>query len=290
MDKSWNLDKIIEVMRAGGYYDRIMSGGPELDRVKTYLRIFAGEQEEERSQPLQFPNYPCFPGLSAEPFYSGSMPEGVKTLEAEFETIRDEALAVSKSSYLRYAPEKMTNDWYLYLLFHMGVDMSELSGACPKTQEILRSLPRLCVDYPWGDAALSLNVPDSHLHPHCSVDNLRMRCHLAIEIPDNCGIRVGSETRGWEQGKAIIFDDSFEHEVWNRGRSDRIVMIVDFWHPELTDIEVRALSAGFRKSEVRKMFYSARIYTAENPESHLRHLEHEIAKQDADPLILEYWD
>jgi hypothetical protein len=68
MDKNLNLDKIIEVMRAGGYYDRIMSGGSELDRVKTYLRIFAGEQEEERSQPLQFPNYPWFPGLSAEPF------------------------------------------------------------------------------------------------------------------------------------------------------------------------------------------------------------------------------
>jgi aspartyl/asparaginyl beta-hydroxylase (cupin superfamily) len=154
----------------------------------------------------------------------------------------------------------------------------------------LRSLPRLCNDYPSGDAALSLNVPDSHLQPHCSVDSLRIRCHLGIEIPENCRIRVGSETRDWEQGKAIMFDDSFEHEVWNRGTTDRIVMIVDFWHPELTEIETRALAAGFRKAEVRNLFYAARVYTADNPEAHLRYLEREIAKQDSDPLIREYWD
>ncbi len=289
MDKNWNLHKIIEVMRTGGYYDRIMSGGPELDRVKSYLRIFAGEQEEISSPPLQSPNYPCFPGLAAKGFYSGPTPEGVSILESEFERIREEALSVAKSAYLRYAPAKMKNDWYLYLLFHMGVDMSGISTGCPRTQEILRSLPGLCVDYPWGDAALSLNVPDSHLRAHCSVDNLRLRCHLAIEIPDDCRIRVGSETHGWEQGKALLFDDSFEHEVWNRGSTDRIVMIVDFWHPDLTDVEKRALAAGFRKAEIRMMIYPARIHTADNPEAHMRYLEGEIRKQESDPLIREYW-
>ena len=290
MDKNWNLDKIIEAMRAGGYYDRIMSAGPELDRVKTYLQIFAGEREEISTPPLQSPNYPCFPGIAAEPFYSGPAPEGVKTLEAEFETIRDEAMAVPKDAYLRYAPAKMDNNWYLYLLCHMGVDMSGISVACPKTLEIIRGLPRLCVDYPWGDAALSLNVPNSHLKPHCSVDNLRLRCHLAIEIPEECAIRVGDEIRGWEAGKALLFDDSFEHEVWNRGSSDRVVMIVDFWHPELTDIEVRALTAGFRKSEVRSLFHTARVYTADNSEAHIHYMKDAIARQDDDPLIREYWN
>lgn len=289
MDKNWNLDKIVGAMRAGGYYDRIMSAGPELDRVKAYLRIFGGEQDEISSPPLQSPNYPCFPGLSAEPFYSGPVPAGANTLEAEYDTIREEALAVPKDAYLRYAPEKMSNNWYLYMLQHMGVDMSGINGACPRTQEILRGLPRLCVDYPWGDAALSLNVPDSHLHPHCSVDNLRLRCHLAIDIPDNCGIRVGAETRGWEAGKALLFDDSFEHEVWNRGSADRLVMIVDFWHPELTDVEVRALAAGFRKAEVRKLFYTARVHTADNSGAHMRYMEEAIDRQDDDPLIREYW-
>ena len=32
----------------------------------------------------------------------------------------------------------------------------------------------------------------------------------------------------------MIFDDSFEHEVWNEGNSSRLVLIVDIWHPDLT--------------------------------------------------------
>lgn len=172
----------------------------------------------------------------------------------------------------------------------MGVNMRGANGGCPQTLEIIRSLPGLYVDYPWGDAALSLQVSQSQLNAHCSVDNLRLRCHLALEIPDGCGIRVGSETRSWEEGRGLLFDDSFEHEVWNRSASDRLVLIVDFWHPDLTDAEMRALSAGFRKAEVRMMFHSARLHVAENPRRHLQLLEHEIAKQDSDPLIREYRD
>ena len=38
----------------------------------------------------------------------------------------------------------------------------------------------------------------------------------------------------------IIFDDSFEHEVWNETDEPRIVLIVDLWHPQLrTDAERR---------------------------------------------------
>jgi aspartate beta-hydroxylase len=54
-------------------------------------------------------------------------------------------------------------------------------------------------------------------------------------------IRVGDEIRTWETGKCIVFDDSFEHEVWNRSKITRIVLIVDVWNPILTDAEINAL-------------------------------------------------
>ena len=41
------------------------------------------------------------------------------------------------------------------------------------------------------------------------------------------GIRVGTETREWRAGECLIFDDSFEHEVWHDGDSDRVVLICD---------------------------------------------------------------
>ena len=52
-------------------------------------------------------------------------------------------------------------------------------------------------------------------------------------------MRVGDETVPLEQDKCIIFDDSFNHEGWHDGPATRINLIVDFWHPELSDHEVK---------------------------------------------------
>ena len=50
--------------------------------------------------------------------------------------------------------------------------------------------------------------------------------------------------KSWLQNKCIIFDDSFEHEVHHNGNQDRIVLIVDLWHPQLTNVEKGILSAS----------------------------------------------
>ena len=33
----------------------------------------------------------------------------------------------------------------------------------------------------------------------------------------------------------MLFDDSYEHEVWNDATSTRAVLIIDLWHPEITE-------------------------------------------------------
>ena len=52
-------------------------------------------------------------------------------------------------------------------------------------------------------------------------------------------MRVGDETVALEQDKCIIFDDSFNHEAWHDGDQTRINLILDFWHPELTNEELK---------------------------------------------------
>ena len=50
------------------------------------------------------------------------------------------------------------------------------------------------------------------------------------------GLAVGSEVREWTVGKCIAFDDSFTHTAWHDGTGssgDRVVLLVDVWHPEL---------------------------------------------------------
>jgi len=52
-----------------------------------------------------------------------------------------------------------------------------------------------------------------HVNAHCAPQNGRIRIHLGIQVPPRTSLRVCNETKPWVEGGAIIFDDSFEHEV-----------------------------------------------------------------------------
>ena len=85
-----------------------------------------------------------------------------------------------------------------------------------------------------GQVKFSLIAPGTHIVPHCGPTNCRLRAHLGLKVPTGLSIRVANEQREWTDGKVIVFDDSFEHEVWHNGTEFRLVLIVDFWHPDLT--------------------------------------------------------
>jgi aspartyl/asparaginyl beta-hydroxylase (cupin superfamily) len=60
--------------------------------------------------------------------------------------------------------------------------------------------------------------------------------------PEKCSLRVGAEEREWRYGKTLVFDDTIEHEAWNRSTETRIVLLFDVWRPELDPTERRAVS------------------------------------------------
>ena len=77
-------------------------------------------------------------------------------------------------------------------------------------------------------------APGAHIVPHCGYEGYSgyvLRLHLALDVPPGCAIRVGTETRSWQEGKCLVFDDSFEHEAWNRGDRTRTVLLCDFLNP-----------------------------------------------------------
>ena len=87
-------------------------------------------------------------------------------------------------------------------------------------------------------------APGTHLLAHTGSTNLRLRHHLALEVPSDppSQIRVGTETREWVKGEVLVFDDSFEHEVTSSGSMQRVALIVDTWHPGLSEADVSFLS------------------------------------------------
>ena len=61
-----------------------------------------------------------------------------------------------------------------------------------------------------------------------------MRYHLALKVPEpkeKCGIRVADEVLHWEEGKGMMFDDSFPHEAWNKTDGVRVVLFMDIVRP-----------------------------------------------------------
>ena len=92
-----------------------------------------------------------------------------------------------------------------------------------------------------GQVKLSLMAPGIHVLPHCGPTNARIRMHLGLQVPEGITFKVGGEDAAWQEGKVLVFDDSFEHEVEaqpdacaGKGCDERIVLIVDLWHPSLS--------------------------------------------------------
>ena len=71
---------------------------------------------------------------------------------------------------------------------------------------------------------------------------MKNKNYIGLKIPFGTSIRVGTESKSWQEGKLLIFDDSFEHEVWHNGTEFRLILIIDMWHPDLTDDQRRQLS------------------------------------------------
>ena len=79
--------------------------------------------------------------------------------------------------------------------------------------------------------------------------NARLICHLPLVVPNGCAMRVGSETRSWTEGKLTIFDDTVEHEAWNKSPDTRVVLLFDIARPELDEDEMQAVRLCFAAAD-----------------------------------------
>ena len=109
-------------------------------------------------------------------------------------------------------------------------------------QAALDALPLVRIRANAPEVMFSVLTPGSHILPHRGVTNTRVVCHLPLVVPEDCALVVGGETHVWREGEAVAFDDTYEHEAWNRGSSTRVVLIIDVWNPHLTAAERDAVA------------------------------------------------
>ncbi|XP_023558217.1 aspartyl/asparaginyl beta-hydroxylase isoform X15 [Octodon degus] len=189
-------------------------------------------------------------GLKAQPWWTPKetgYTELVKSLERNWKLIRDEGLAVMDRAKGLFLPEdenlREKGDWSQFTLWQQGRKNENACKGAPKTCTLLEKFPET-TGCRRGQIKYSIMHPGTHVWPHTGPTNCRLRMHLGLVIPQKgCKIRCANETRMWEEGKVLIFDDSFEHEVWQDASSFRLIFIVDVWHPELTPQQRRSLPA-----------------------------------------------
>ncbi|XP_069477204.1 aspartyl/asparaginyl beta-hydroxylase isoform X4 [Ambystoma mexicanum] len=189
-------------------------------------------------------------GLKAQPWWTAretGYTELIKSLEKNWKVIRDEGLAVMDKAKGLFIPEdenlREKGDWSQYTLWQQGRKNENACKSAPKTCALLERFPE-STGCRRGQIKYSVMHPGTHVWPHTGPTNCRLRMHLGLVIPnEGCRIRCANDTRSWDEGKVLIFDDSFEHEVWQDARDYRLIFIVDVWHPELTAQQRRTLPA-----------------------------------------------
>ncbi|XP_055364049.1 aspartyl/asparaginyl beta-hydroxylase isoform X3 [Betta splendens] len=188
-------------------------------------------------------------GLRAQPWWTAKetgYTDLVKMLERNWKTIRDEALAMMDQNTGVFMPEEENlrerGEWGQYTLWQQGKKVGNSCQGVPKTCSLMERYPE-ATGCKRGQIKFSVMQPGTHVWPHTGPTNCRLRMHLGLVIPKHgCRIRCTNQTREWEEGKVLIFDDSFEHEVWQEADSFRLIFIVDVWHPELTPYQRQTLS------------------------------------------------
>ena len=223
-------------------------------RFKEALEILLEGKQPYFQEPTSF----FYPGLPHRQFFETSEFPWVRDIESRAPEIREELLAVlrGEQAFRPYvqrdadrppALHEMLGDtsWTAFHIWKDGGPVAGNAERCPMTVDALRDapLPRIAGRSPM--ILFSLLRPGAHIAAHNGLLNTRLICHLPLIVPPGCRLRVGNDVRDVEAGKAMIFDDSIEHEAWNDSDEIRVVLLFEIWRPELSAEEREALTSLF---------------------------------------------
>jgi aspartyl/asparaginyl beta-hydroxylase (cupin superfamily) len=174
--------------------------------------------------------------VGSHTFFDNGLFPWIVELEENWRDIRNELDQVLQGTYIPTLQEiskgqaYLTRDkkWKTFFFYIYGHESEPNTRRCPRTVELLAKIPGM------KTAMFSMLDPGKHIPEHRGPYNGVLRLHLGLRIPRdrmNCKIRVGNDFGYWEEGKALVFDDSHPHEVWNNTSEQRMVLFVDFRRP-----------------------------------------------------------
>jgi ornithine lipid ester-linked acyl 2-hydroxylase len=161
----------------------------------------------------------------------------LEPLTANWQAIRDEVREILRHREAVPTFQEVSRDqkriakddnWRTFILYGFGMKAEKNCRQAPLTSRLLEQIPNL------QTAWFSILAPGYHIPAHRGVSKGIIRGHLGLMIPaerEKCRMRVGDRTCVWKEGEIFVFDDTFEHEVWNDTEEERVILLFDFDRP-----------------------------------------------------------
>lgn len=220
----------------------IEQAGPAPERVSISIKSEAGLSETTvRPSPQGF----TFAGLTSKPWHDTNDFAWVKAFEESVDEIAREAEAIwaqHRDNIQTYKYAGLEGEfWKSFQFVSRHREIPENAALCPVTTALLKTIPH----YPsFRDAMFSILDGGGVIQPHRDVSNVFLTMHLPLVAPGNGFMEVGGLRREWRRGEAMIFDSSYHHQAQNNSDETRVVLLVDFLHPDLTPEEAAWVTAS----------------------------------------------
>ncbi len=242
--------------RYAGLIDLLVRDG-RADLAEQCARLAAGQGvwPDAQQRPVDY-----VPAGSSQPVHEPADFWFVHHLEANYEKIRAEVEAVTDPARqgFRSVEEALlaSGRWDQVILYEDGRRQDRACELFPVLTEVVEQIPEATTLGP-GVVTLSWLYPGSRIIPHCGRTNAQLRVHLGLRVPAGVSIRVGPQRLTWQEGRCIVFDDSYEHEVRHEGTEPRVVLLLDVPYPGLDEPHRKRLLAGRRGDSERIASYLA---------------------------------
>ena len=120
------------------------------------------------------------------------------------------------------------DNWKTFGFYVYGKRVDDNCATCPRTAALLDKVPGM------RTAMFSILKPQYRIAAHKGPTRSVIRAHLGLKVPAdwrNVWIRVDDQILHWEEGKVMMFDDTYEHEVHNDTDELRAVLFLDIDRP-----------------------------------------------------------
>lgn len=169
--------------------------------------------------------------FSAEQFpWAHEFEENWTVIRQELDQVLQDVEALPNFQDISTRQYRIANDnrWKTYFFKAYSFKAQKNCDRCPETAKLLEKVPGLKV------AFFSILAPGKHIPRHRGKHKGLIRYHLGLKVPeprDQCRIQIDDQVAHWEEGKSLIFDDTYYHEVWNDTDGYRVVLFLDVLRP-----------------------------------------------------------